>query len=97
MGGSDRNFLTLVQAIGQVFDTGNLVVYIDSSGGELKNRKAVRVETLDGQPQVVEGPCDPRDTADPLTLNVVVPGGYQHYNQLFQAAARRRTTESTQS
>ena len=96
-GGSDRNFLTLVQAIGQVFDTGNLVVYIDSSGGELKNRKAVRVETLDGQPQVVEGPCDPRDTADPLTLNVVVPGGYQHYNQLFQAAARRRTTESTQS
>ncbi|MEO0825974.1 MAG: glucosylglycerol 3-phosphatase [Cyanobacteria bacterium J06639_16] len=89
-GGSDRNFLTLVQDIGRALKTDNLVVYVDSSDGELKNRKATKLTTLDGQTQVIEGPCDPRDTQDPLTLNVVVPGGYQQYSQLFQTAARQR-------
>ncbi|MEM6427565.1 MAG: glucosylglycerol 3-phosphatase, partial [Cyanobacteria bacterium P01_D01_bin.128] len=90
-GGSDRNFLTLVQAIGNAFNSGNIVVYVDSSGGELKNRKAIKLETINGQAQAIEGPCDPRDTADPLILNVVIPGGYQQYCQLFQTAAERRS------
>lgn len=90
-GGSDRNFLQLLQNIGQAFDSGSLTVYIDSSGGELKNRQAVRLETgADGVPTVVEGPGDPRDSADPLTLNLVFPGGYRQYCQTFQAAAKRR-------
>jgi glucosylglycerol 3-phosphatase len=89
-GGSDRNFLELIQAIGQTFNTGNVVVYIDSSGGELKNRKALKLETYDGQETVVEGPGDPRDTTDPLTLNVVFPGGHRQYCQAFQQAAQRR-------
>lgn len=93
-GGSDRNFLQLIQNIGQAFDSGNLVVYVDSSGGELKNRRALQVETRDGAPTVTQGPGDPRDNSDPLTLNVVFPGGYQHYCQAFQAGAIARQRPS---
>lgn len=89
-GGSDRNFLHLVQDIGRTFDRGNVVVYVDSSGGELKNRKALRLEQLDGQEKVVEGPGDPHDESDPLTLNVVFPGGHTQYCQAFQLAAANR-------
>jgi glucosylglycerol 3-phosphatase len=89
-GGSDRNFLHLVQDIGRQFNTGNVVTYVDSSGGELKNRKALKIVQQDGQAVVVEGPGDPRDTEDPLTLNVVFPGGYQQYCQAFQTAAQHR-------
>lgn len=89
-GGSDRNFLQLIQAIGQHFDTGNLVTYVDSSGGELKNRKALKLEDRSGTSVVVEGPGDARDGDDPLVLNVVFPGGYRQYCQAFQTAAARR-------
>lgn len=89
-GGSDRNFLQLVQDIGRVFDIGNVVTYVDSSGGELKNRRALQVEQQDGGPVVVAGPGDPADQDDPLTLNVVFPGGYQQYCAAFRAAAARR-------
>lgn len=89
-GGSDRNFLQLIQAIGQHFDTGNLVTYVDSSGGELKNRKALRLEDRSGISVVIEGPGDARDADDPLVLNVVFPGGYRQYCQAFQTAAARR-------
>lgn len=89
-GGSDRNFLQLIQDIGRLYHSGNVVTYVDSSGGELKNRKPLQLETIGGHLQVVEGPGDPRDNDDPLTLNVVFPGGYQQYCATFQAAARRR-------
>jgi glucosylglycerol 3-phosphatase len=74
-GGSDRGFLELIQAIGKEYDTGNIVVYVDSSRGEVKNRKPLKFEGS----QVVEGPGDSRDTKDPLTLNVVFPGGHEQY------------------
>lgn len=90
-GGSDRNFLQLIQAIGQEFATGNLVVYVDSSGGQLKNRKALKLEVIEGVKTVVEGPGDPLDTSDPLVLNLVFPGGYQQYCAAFQAAAQQRS------
>ncbi len=89
-GGSDRNFLHLVQDIGRAFRSGNVVVYVDSSGGELKNRKALRLAIVEGVEQVLEGPGDPLDTDDPLTLNVVFPGGYRQYCTTFQAAAKQR-------
>lgn len=89
-GGSDRNFLQLIQNLGEQFQTGNLVTYVDSSGGELKNRKALKQSTEQGQPVITEGPGDPRDTADPLTLNVVFPGGYRQYCAAFQQAAQLR-------
>ncbi|NEQ52108.1 MAG: glucosylglycerol 3-phosphatase [Leptolyngbya sp. SIO3F4] len=89
-GGSDRNFLQLIQNIGTVFDSSNLVVYVDSSGGELQNRRAIQVEILNGTPSVTQGPGDPRDDSDPLTLNVVFPGGHTQYCAAFEAGARDR-------
>ncbi|MGK7938606.1 MAG: glucosylglycerol 3-phosphatase [Crocosphaera sp.] len=89
-GGSDRGFLQLIQEIGQEFNTGNIVVYIDSSGGEVKNRKPLKLEQKNEQTYVIEGPGDPRDKEDPLTLNVAFPGGHKQYIQCFQEAAKRR-------
>lgn len=102
-GGSDRNFLHLIQTLGQTFDTGNVVVYIDSSGGEVKNRKPLQVEPLSNSlsgvssqlgmgssHQVISGPGDDRDTEDPLTLNVVFPRGHKQYIQCFQEIAQGR-------
>ncbi|MEM1367506.1 MAG: glucosylglycerol 3-phosphatase, partial [Cyanobacteria bacterium P01_H01_bin.15] len=87
-GGSDRNFLQLIQDLNSVFGTGNLVVYVDSSGGELKNRRALGLNPA--QDQVLTGPCDPADRSDPLKLNIVFPGGHQQYIQTFTAAAHQR-------
>ncbi|MDB9313345.1 glucosylglycerol 3-phosphatase [Spirulina sp. CS-785/01] len=89
-GGSDRNFLQLIQDIGNTFNTGNLVVYIDSSGGEVKNRKPIKLVEQNGTTQAVEGPGDSRDTDDPLTLNVVFPQGHRQYIEVFCKAAANR-------
>lgn len=89
-GGSDRNFLHLVQDIGLTFATGNLTVYVDSSAGELKNRKALRLGTTKGTEWVIEGPGDPLDREDPLNLNLVFPGGHRQYCEMFRAAAQQR-------
>lgn len=88
-GGSDRNFLTLIQAIGQSLDTPNLVMYVDSSGGEVKNRRALNMDPADPY-RMLAGPCDPRDREDPLRFSVVFPGGHPQYTALFQAAAAAR-------
>jgi len=86
-GGSDRAFLQLIQDI----HPQNIVVYIDSSGGEVKNRKPVQIQTTaTGEKEVVELPTDPRDTADPLTLHVIFPHGYSEYINFFQTIARNR-------
>lgn len=88
-GGSDRGFLELIQAIGE-----NVTVYVDSSQGEVKNRKPVKLESIsDGngeQLQVIEGPGDRRDKEEPLRLNLVFPGGYRQYLDFFQTTAARR-------
>ncbi|MEM1251827.1 MAG: glucosylglycerol 3-phosphatase [Cyanobacteria bacterium P01_H01_bin.21] len=89
-GGSDRNFLQLIQNIGKAFNNGNIVTYVDSSGGELKNRRPIQVETHDGASKVIQGPGDPRDSSDPLKLNVVFPGGHRQYCAAFQAGAIAR-------
>ncbi|HIK32038.1 MAG TPA: glucosylglycerol 3-phosphatase [Oscillatoriales cyanobacterium M59_W2019_021] len=93
-GGSDRNFLQLVQSIGRAFDRPNLTVYVDSSGGELKNRKPIKCTEKNGKWVVIEGPGDPRDSDDPLTLNVAFPGGHSQYCKAFQQAAKRRSQNS---
>jgi glucosylglycerol 3-phosphatase len=81
-GGSDRNFLQLIQQLGKAFAQENLTVYVDSSGGELANRKALKLDAAGKM--VIEGPGD-RD--DPLQLNVAFPGGYRQYCEVFQIAA----------
>jgi len=101
-GGSDRGFLELIQTMGQKFQRDNVVVYVDSSGGELKNRKALKVksftvtknDTIQQQRKVIEGPGDSRDNSDPLTLNLVFPGGYRQYIETFKAAANLRGQKS---
>jgi len=89
-GGSDRGFLELIQAIDRHFQRGNTVVYIDSSGGEVKNRRPVPVVEEQGQQRAIAGPGDPRDTDDPLVLDVVLPGGHRQYIELFCQAAQQR-------
>jgi glucosylglycerol 3-phosphatase len=92
-GGSDRGFLELVQAMGSEFNTGNIVIYVDSSDGEVKNRKPLPLDRSNPEElRVKEGPGDFRDTEDPLTLNIVFPGGYQQYIDLFAQAARGRVS-----
>lgn len=86
-GGSDRNFLQLIQNLNDVFDSGNLTVYVDSSGGELKNRKPLQLATENGSQRVTSGPGD---AADPLRLNVAFPGGYQQYCDFFGKVAAER-------
>ncbi len=86
-GGSDRNFLQLIQALNQSFNKGNLTVYVDSSGGELDNRVPLELAEQDGVKQVVKGPGDAQD---PLQLNVAFPGGHEQYCQVFETAARKR-------
>lgn len=93
-GGSDRGFLQLIQMIGEAYDSPNLTVYVDSSGGEVKNRKAIKIESLEGQNIVVEGPTDTRDVTDPLRLNIAIPNGHVQYVELFKQAAALRTAHT---
>ncbi|MGB3615736.1 MAG: glucosylglycerol 3-phosphatase [Elainellaceae cyanobacterium] len=88
-GGSDRNFLQLIQDIGQALGNGNLVVYVDSSGGEVK-RRPLALDHSDGTARVTAGPGDPHDEDESLTLNVVFPGGHPQYIEMFCAAAQQR-------
>ena len=97
-GGSDRGFLELIQALGRKFKRDNVVVYIDSSGGEIKNRKRLKLENvkdrnLQQELRVIEGPGDSRDNSDPLSLNLLLPGGHQQYIQIFKTAANFRCKE----
>ncbi|MEL6605020.1 MAG: glucosylglycerol 3-phosphatase [Cyanobacteria bacterium J06614_10] len=96
-GGSDRNFLQLIQNIGQAMEIPTLIAYVDSSGGELSNRRPVTTQTnAQGKEVVVGGIGDPRDEADPLTVNVVFPKGPQQYCEVFQAMAAQRSALSTE-
>ncbi|MEL6161135.1 MAG: glucosylglycerol 3-phosphatase [Cyanobacteria bacterium J06623_5] len=90
-GGSDRNFLQLIQNIGQAMKIPTLIAYVDSSAGELSNRRAIVTQAdAQGKEIVVGGIGDPRDTADPLTVNVVFPKGPRQYCDVFQAVASTR-------
>ncbi|TAF54646.1 MAG: hypothetical protein EAZ61_05425 [Oscillatoriales cyanobacterium] len=89
-GGSDHNFLQLVQAIGYQYRRENRVVYVDSSQGELSNRKAVLLGFANHQPVLISDPGDERDLDDPLHLDGVLAGGYQQYCEILVAAALDR-------
>ena len=92
-GGSDRGFLELIQALGKEFNTGNVVVYIDSSGGEVKNRQPLKLDKSNPNDiKVIEGVGDSRDTEDPLTLNFVFPKGHEEYINFFCNMAKNRVS-----
>ena len=90
-GGSDRGFLELIQALGKEFNSGNVVVYVDSSGGEVKNRKPLKLDRSNSNDmKVIEGVGDPRDSSDSLTLNIAFPGGHEEYINFFCQTAKNR-------
>lgn len=93
-GGSDRGFLTLVQQLGEMFDSGNRVLFVDSSGGEVRRpgvdagqlARYARNPSVDVWPGL-EGITD---TDDPLRLELIFPGGHTQYIDFFCALAERR-------
>ena len=90
-GGSDRGFLELVQALGKEFQTENVVIYVDSSGGEVKNRQSLKLDRSNSENiKVLQGPGDAGDTEDPLTLNFVFPNGHLEYIDFFCGVAEQR-------
>ncbi|TVQ57268.1 MAG: glucosylglycerol 3-phosphatase [Spirulina sp. DLM2.Bin59] len=89
-GGSDRHFLQLIHNLAKVTDQPHLTVYVDSSQGELKNRKPLKLAMVNSDIRVVEGPGDPDDPSDPLWINLAFPGGYQEYTACIKAAAQGR-------
>lgn len=87
-GGSDRNFLTLIQRLGEALDRPTLIAYVDSSGGEVKNRRPVLLS--DDRDRVLRGPGDPHDHDDPLRLDLIFPDGHRQYIHHFCRAAQHR-------
>ena len=78
-GGSDRGFLQLLQDLGHWCGQANRVVLVDSSHGEI-DRPSLADERL-------EGISDP---ADPLKVDVLMPGGPEQYIHWFIQLAERR-------
>ena len=93
-GGSDRDFLTLIQQLGETFGSDNRVLYVDSSGGEVR-RAGVDAERLArhaGSPDIEVWPAleGISDAEDPLTLDVIFPEGHTQYIDFFCELAARR-------
>lgn len=93
-GGSDRGFLTLVQQLGEAFASGNRVLFIDSSGGEVRRPgiDAARLadHTRDASVDVwpaLNGISDPQD---PLQFDAIFPRGHTQYIDFFCELAARR-------
>ncbi len=91
-GGSDRGFLSLVQALGREFGTDNAVLYVDSSGGEVR-RPGIGPDWA--QLAQSSGSAWPAfhgitDAEDPLKLNFLFPGGHRQYNDFFCRLAEER-------
>lgn len=92
-GGSDRGFLQLIQALGELFERDNKLVYIDSSAGEVR-RPGIDTALL--QRRKTEPALEPwaalagiTDAADPLRLDVIFSGGHQQYVEFFCKLAGR--------
>jgi len=89
-GGSDRGFLTLVQALGEAFGQDNRVLYVDSSQGEVQ-RPGVDATYLRDHPlapwPALDGITDARD---PLRLNTLFADGPRQYVAFFGDLARAR-------
>ena len=90
-GGSDRGFLSLVQRLGEAFDSNNTLAYIDSSNGEVA-RPGIDIAHLqrsENDPSLAPWPAFSgiSDSADPLRLDVVFAGGHRQYVEFFCALA----------
>jgi glucosylglycerol 3-phosphatase len=84
-GGSDRGFLTLLQALGAWSGRENRVVVVDSSHGEV-DRPSLSDPALTGI----------SDPEDPLRLDVLMTAGPKQYiNWFCQLAAQRSPSPAT--
>jgi glucosylglycerol 3-phosphatase len=84
-GGSDRGFLTLLQALGTWSGRENRVVVVDSSHGEV-DRPSLSDPALTGI----------SDPEDPLRLDVLMTAGPKQYiNWFCQLAAQRSPSPAT--
>lgn len=97
-GGSDRGFLTLVQQLGEAFQTDNVVAYIDSSRDEVRrpgidadHLRACQIDASLTPWPALNGISDP---SDPLRLDVIFDGGYRQYRAFFEALAECRCHRS---
>jgi len=93
-GGSDRGFLRLVQQLGESFESDNRVLFVDSSGGEVR-RAGVDAERLaryaqDTTIDVWPGVEGITDQSDPLRLDVIFSRGHEQYIDFFCSLAERR-------
>lgn len=85
-GGSDRGFLTLIQELGHRFQSDNAVLFVDSSGGELKRPSLRLGSDCNSSNSDDDGELDQpgiRDRNDPLHFNFVFPDGHQQYIRFF--------------
>ncbi|WP_110670355.1 glucosylglycerol 3-phosphatase [Salinicola halophilus] len=96
-GGSDRGFLTLIQRLGEIFDSGNRVLYVDSSGGEVQRPglDAARLRRAETSEEVWPGLAGITDADDPLKLDALFPGGHDEYVDFFCELAHRRTQRTS--
>lgn len=83
-GGSDRGFLSLVQALGEQFHTDNAICFVDSSQGEL-DRPKVDASALrnSSRPSDTNALAGISDAQDPLHINFIFDGGYKQYVDFF--------------
>ena len=72
-GGSDRGFLSLIQELGKIYSKNNLIVYVDSSSGEVDRPKYS--DTLNN---------GITDSEDILKFNLVMTQGTDEYIEWFQ-------------
>ncbi|MDP2242890.1 glucosylglycerol 3-phosphatase [Pseudomonas sp.] len=97
-GGSDRGFLTLVQALGKAYYSNNCVLYIDSSGDEVDRPglNAAHLQRRADEPNLAPWPAAEgiSDPADPLGLDVVFCGGHAQYVAFFCTLAQRHSERS---
>ncbi len=82
-GGSDRNFLTLIQFLGLEFRKNNTVIFVDSSDGEV-NRPSTKLSGLKGI----------TDKEDPLNLNLVLSNGHKEYIAFLKEFMESRSKHS---
>ena len=80
-GGSDRGFLTLLKDLAACSNQPNRVILVDSSHGEVD------------RPSLADGCLRGIVIEDPLTLDVLMPGGPAEYVNWFQALAQRRRAD----
>ena len=79
-GGSDRNFLELIQMLGEEFGIKNKIIFVDSSSGEVY-RPSTKISGLRGI----------SDDEDKLRFDLIFQNGPREYIDWFVEMANKRS------